>query len=317
MNTDIGFAANNSRHDLCIGLDIGASKVLGGLFMLDYASLEYRLVESVHATRSKEDNYFELLDTVIDIYSRLVSTNGQLRTKLIPFGVCSPGFYCSDRKEILHASLAKLSGQKLIEDISSRIKAIPVHLNDGNAFALGEALAGSGRGFKSVYGIVFGSGVGGGYVYNGNLVSGRNMLAGEWGQMIISLSAADWERGDFVKTQELLGRLALRKEYLGISREDLELFDILGIDGNKHRAREIIVSVLGAGLANVIFIVDPEAIILGGSLSVVPGFQETACLGLERFLVTKPCKTKILTSKLDAFSAVVGAAIAATHKLSR
>jgi len=155
-------------------------------------------------------------------------------------------------------------------DLKGRLAAtfdIPVTLdNDANAAALGEALFGAGKGKRSVFYVTISTGIGGGFVYNGNIIQGAHFCAGEVGNMIIRpdgpahpmLNQGSWET--------LASGTALTHQALQID-QDKSLFQ-LEQEGNVQakEALEQFVAHLATGIANLVHILDPDTIILGGGV---------------------------------------------------
>jgi len=195
---------------------------------------------------------------------------------------------------------------------------LPVKLeNDANAAALAEATLGAGKGASSVYYITISTGIGGGYVLNGQLVSGAQGNCGEIGNMIVNPSPDAYQgpglnRGalEGLASGTAIGRIG--KERLNITNGAQEVFQ-LAEQGNQQ-AQEIIdeaVNYLAIGLANIINTVNPEVIVIGGGVMkskdlilkpLIEKTREYVYPSLKESLVIKP-------AVLDQKAGLVGAGL--------
>ena len=199
-------------------------------------------------------------------------------------GIGIPGTESSVSGLIKNANSTCLIGQPLRQDLQTLLQREIRLANDANCFALSEATDGSGRGAASVFGIILGTGVGGGIVIDGRVLVGANSIAGEWGHNPLPATPADplaplacycgrqncietWLSGPGMAAdhqrstgQELVAEsIAARAEY-----GDVDCLNTL----NRYANR------LGRALATAINILDPEIIVLGGGLSKITHLYE-------------------------------------------
>lgn len=229
-------------------------------------------------------------------------------------GVGIPGTRSPDHGRIKNANSVCLIGQDLQGDLEQRLQR-PVRLaNDADCFALSEASDGAGTGASCVFGVILGTGVGGGIVVHGRLLAGPNAIAGEWGHNALPWrSAADG---------------APRRCYCGLD-DCIETFlsgpgwaarSGLGLDaGALYRAAEAgepaaraafarYCEQLARALASVINILDPEVIVLGGGLSKMAALYREVPPLLVRHVFSDQVNTRLLPARHGDSSGVRGAA---------
>ncbi|HSA71098.1 MAG TPA: ROK family protein [Burkholderiales bacterium] len=242
---------------LRIGIDLGGTKIEA--LALDAAGREV-IRKRISSPRG---DYAATVSAI----SSLVSELGEGSV-----GIGIPGALSQVTGLVKNANSTWLIGQPLKEDLEKALGR-PVKLeNDANCFALSEATDGAGKGAAVVFGVILGTGVGGGIVVNGKVLSGANAIAGEWGHNPLPLPSAQ----DLPLPDCYCGRAGCIETYLsgpGLAR-DHELRT-----GRRLPPEEIVslgdqsveryVERLARALASVINLLDPEVIVLGGGMSKV------------------------------------------------
>jgi predicted NBD/HSP70 family sugar kinase len=242
---------------LRIGIDLGGTKIEA--LALDAAGREV-IRKRIPSPRG---DYAATISAI----SSLVSEVGEGSV-----GIGIPGALSQVTGLVKNANSTWLIGQPLKEDLEKALGR-PVKLeNDANCFALSEATDGAGKGAAVVFGVILGTGVGGGIVVNGKVLSGANAIAGEWGHNPLPLPSAQ----DLPLPDCYCGRAGCIETYLsgpGLAR-DHELRT-----GRRLLPEEIVslgdqsleryVERLARALASVINLLDPEVIVLGGGMSKV------------------------------------------------
>lgn len=232
-----------------VGIDLGGTKIEGVL--ADGA----RRVSSKRIATPRD--YQGIVDAVAGLASEL----GPGR----PVAVCSPG---AERGGLVRLSnTGCLEGRPLRADIESALGAKIAMENDANCFALAEARAGAGRGHRRVFGVIMGTGVGGGIVEDGAIRRGASGSAGEWGHHVLHRGGLPCHCGRRGCAEQYLSGPALERAWDG-ERAPLRLVSAMaGAAADRWRAR--FVEDFGEGLANAITILDPDAVVLGGGVSNV------------------------------------------------
>jgi fructokinase len=173
---------------------------------------------------------------------------------------------------VKNANSTWLIGQPLKEDLERAIGREVRLENDANCFALSEATDGAGRGAAVVFGVILGSGVGGGIVAHGKLLIGPNAIAGEWGHNPLPwpqpedlpLPACYCGRAGCIETY--LSGPGLSADHSSLSGERLKAEEIVALQGSSLQRYE---ARLARSLASVINLLDPDVIVLGGGMSNV------------------------------------------------
>jgi fructokinase len=242
---------------LRIGIDLGGTKIEA--LALDAAGREV-IRKRIPSPRG---DYAATVSAI----SSLVSEFGEGSV-----GIGIPGALSQVTGLVKNANSTWLIGQPLKEDLEKALGR-PVKLeNDANCFALSEATDGAGKGAAVVFGVILGTGVGGGIVVNGKVLSGANAIAGEWGHNPLPLPSGQ----DLPLPDCYCGRAGCIETYLsgpGLARDHelrtgrrLPPEEIVSLG---DQSLERYVERLARALASVINLLDPEVIVLGGGMSKV------------------------------------------------
>ena len=250
-----------------IGIDLGGTKIEVISLVETGAPLLRRRVPT------PVGDYTRTLSTVADLVAMAEKELGQQGT----VGVATPGSISTRTGLIKNANSTVLNGKPLDRDVSTLLGR-PVRVeNDANCFALSEAVDGAGANADLVFGVILGTGVGGGLVIGRKLIVGHNRIAGEWGHNPLPWPH-DHERpgpacycGKHGCIETFLCGAALSRDYRSRTGKDLTAEEIaLAADSGDVPARECLVLYqdrLARGLATIINVFDPDVIVLGGGLS--------------------------------------------------
>lgn len=238
-------------------------------------------------------------------------------------GIGHPGSACPTDGRIRNANSTCLNGQPLQRDLAQQLQR-PVRLaNDADCLALSEATDGAAREFNTVFGVILGTGVGGGWVINGRLLQGPNGLTGEWGHNPLPISSTAELAGPVCycgKHGCLEARLSGPGLVADYQRQsgDAQIIAVPALiaaaDAGHTAASEALhrhTQRLARALAVIINAVDPDAIVLGGGVAqrpgLIPGLQ--GALPAHVFLpVGTPLQTRIVLPAYGDSSGVRGAA---------
>jgi fructokinase len=185
-------------------------------------------------------------------------------------GVGIPGALSRATGRVKNANSTWLIGRSLKEDLERALKREIRLENDANCFALSEAVDGAGQGARVVFGVILGTGVGGGIVVDGRLLTGSNAIAGEWGHNPLPLPTdADLPLppcycGRFGCIETYLSGPGLARDHQQITGARLTPEEIVSLRGKSLRRYE---ERLARALATVINLLDPDVIVLGGGMS--------------------------------------------------
>jgi fructokinase len=250
-----------------IGIDLGGTKIEAIALDTAGATLFRRRVPT------PAGDYTRILSAVADLVAGAEKELGQHGT----VGVAAPGSISTMSGLIKNSNSTVLNGKPLDRDLSNRLgRAIRLE-NDANCFALSEAVDGAGASAELVFGVILGTGVGGGLVIGKKLVAGHNRIAGEWGHNPLPW-LRDNERpglpcycGKQGCIETFLCGAALARDYRSRTGKDLTAEEIAVAassgDVPAQKCLTLYQDRLARGLAAVINVFDPDVIVLGGGLS--------------------------------------------------
>ena len=233
-------------------------------------------------------------------------------------GVGMPGIVSPATGLVKNANSVCLNGRPLNHDLE-RALARPVRIeNDANCFALSEASDGAASNRPCVFGVILGTGTGGGVVVNGRLLRGRNAVAGEWGHNPLPWQGlGEWPgescycgRTGCIETW--LSGPALARDYEQENQGATSASDIASRAQSGEAAAILCidryVNRLARALASIINVLDPEAIVLGGGLSSIDRLYTDVPRQWARFVFSDRVETELLPPKFGDSSGIRGAA---------
>ena len=278
-----------------LGLDLGGTKIAGlALDPQGRALAEHRMP-------SPRNDYAATIAALAEMVSVLEAAAGRRGS----IGIGMPGSISPASGLVQNANSTWLNGRPFRGDLEARLGR-PVRLaNDANCFALSEAVDGAGKGARSVFGVILGTGCGGGLVFDGKLIDGPRGVAGEWGHNPLPWAGA----GEHPGPKCWCGRAGcmetwvsgpgLQADHARASGETLSAEEIAARTAAGNAAAQASLarhaSRLARGLAAVINVLDPDVIVLGGGLSrlehlyrVLPGLAAPYVLAEPAQVIIKP-----------------------------
>ena len=249
-----------------IGIDLGATKI-------EYVLLNNNNKEVVRNRIDTPNNYNNTIVSIINIVKDLEKNNNMK----LSLGICHPGTIDKTTRLIKNAHNSQwLNEKNIVKDLKKTLKNNIYSENDANCFCLSEAYDGSASHYETVFGIILGSGCGGGFVINKKIISGSNGLGGEWSlnQMpeITNQNLKSEMKLDFSNRIEgYLSGKSMEKNYELLYKEKITAKEIF----SNYRKKEINAcdfindykNKLARSLVIIITTIDPEAIVFGGGVS--------------------------------------------------
>lgn len=297
-----------SGSDLRLGIDLGGTKIE----IVALAGDGQEVLRQRIAT--PQGDYPATLRAITD----LVTTNERNLGQRGTVGIGIPGTESQASGRIKNANSTCLIGQPLRADLQNMLKREVRLANDANCFALSEAIDGSGQGQPIVFGIILGTGVGGGIVINQQVITGANAIAGEWGHNPLPLpTAADLPLpacycGRHGCIECYLSGPGLAADHLRQTGEQLtaEEIDQRAQSGDSHCEASLqrYEARLGRALAGVINLLDPQVIVLGGGLSKMARLYQNLPANCAPHVFSDSCYTKFCPPQHGDSSGVRGAA---------
>jgi fructokinase len=291
-----------------IGVDLGGTKIEAVALQADTSILLRRRIATPR-------DYDGTLDGIAGLVADIESEAGGTGS----VGVGIPGVVSHASGVVKNANSTWLNGRPLRADLEARL-ARPVRVaNDANCFALSEAIDGAGRGRESVFGVILGTGVGGGIAIRQRILDGPNQIAGEWGHNPLPWMADD-ERTDAAEcycgkrgcVETFLSGPGFERDHALRSRVTRSSVEIVraATAGDEHAigTLERYHDRLARALATVINVLDPDAVVLGGGMSNLPDLPRRVSALLPRYVFSDSVLTKILPNVHGDSSGVRGAA---------
>ena len=286
-----------------IGIDLGATKIESVLLKENGLELHRNRIQS-------PKNYQKTISDITDIVNNIEKKF----KKNLNVGICHPGSTNLETGFIQNAFNSPwLNNQTFSKDISKSLNRNVYCENDANCFALSEAFDGSAKNFKTVFGIILGSGCGGGLVIDKKIIIGPNSFTGEWGH--IPIGKPDSE----TNIEEYISGKGLERKFTARFNKNLSAHEIFkNAKDNSQDEIEIIDEFkkkLARSLSLIINVIDPDAIVFGGGVSneieSLDEIKKTTEKYLSNFNNIKNVnlKTIFLKPKFGDASGVRGAAI--------
>jgi len=283
-----------------IGVDLGGTKT--EIIVLD----ENLNVIERKRVPTPQNNYDEIINTITTLVSDVSQS-----TSDFSLGICCPGAISKQTGLIKNSNTQCLIGKSLKEDLENKIQKNISIENDANCFTIAESKLGAGIGFDLVFGVIMGTGVGGGIVIDNTLHSGRTNIAGEWGHHTLHQNGNSCYCGKKGCVETYISGPSLEKrwnQFTGLTQTMPEIIENFDNRIGKQWKNEFLEN-FGHGLANVIDILDPDAIILGGGLSNIDFLYDEGKESIYSKVFSDMIKTPILKNNLGDSSGVFGAAL--------
>ncbi|MEM7362526.1 MAG: ROK family protein [Pseudomonadota bacterium] len=297
-----------------LGIDLGGTKIEGIL-------LEANEIVDVFRTATPKDDYPATINAIIDVISELESRH--TIDQPLPVGIGTPGAISHRTGLMKNCNSTCLNGQNLLADLARQSGRSVRIANDADCFALSEASDGAGKNGRSVFGVILGTGVGGGLCYQGKLLEGANAICGEWGHNPIALNALTTVPnqtllpgracycGRYDCVEAWLSGPAFEARYLERTQQHRSARDITSCLQTDQVAADLMEQychLLALALSNVINIFDPDIIVLGGGMSNIPQLYDRVPEILPTYVFSDQINTIISQARHGDSSGVRGAA---------
>ena len=292
------------------GIDLGGTKIEG--VVLDPESFQVKARTRIPT--EQEQGYHHIVGQIKKLVELLETETGLVADRI---GIGTPGSTDPSSGKLKNSNTVCLNGQPLYDDIKKTLD-IPVNMaNDANCFALAEARMGVVPEVypeaNVVFGVIMGTGVGGGVVINNQVLNGRHGIGGEWGHTFLDDSGGSCYCGDVGCTEQVISGPALEKFYSQISGNQLKLKQIVErfrekSDEHAVKTIERLIHFFGKGLSNVINVLDPDVIVIGGGVGNIEELYTLGIASLNEHIFNPHFETTIVKPKLGDSAGVFGAA---------
>ncbi len=287
-----------------IGIDLGGTKTEGVLM-----TLSGEIAHKERCPTPKSGGFTAILQNIASLalsLEELAGTNCKV-------GICTPGSISSRNGLLKNSNTVCLNGKAIQDDLEKLLDREIRIENDANCFALSEAMDGAGRDHEIVFGVIMGTGVGGGLVFNKQLIKGRHAIAGEWGHNVLHADGPDCYCGKKGCVETFLSGPALLNQYIKYGGENAaNAIDVVKFARCKQpiatKVFQQFIENFGFAMSQVVNIVDPDVIVLGGGMSAVNELYELGFEVLSKKVFNDFYDGKVLKNKHGDSSGVRGAA---------
>ena len=283
-----------------IGIDLGGTKTEGIILNDNLEPIERKRIPT------PQNDYNAILNSVVDLVNDLKS-----KTNDSTIGICTPGAISKKTGLIKNSNTQCLIGMPLKEDLEKALGQKVSMENDANCFAMAEAKMGAAKDYDVVFGVIMGTGVGGGIVINKKIHHGRTNIAGEWGHHTLHQNGNKCYCGKNGCVETYISGPALEKRWNEITGKKDSLPQIIqNLDDDKAiQWKNEFLHNFGTALANVIDILDPDAIVLGGGVSNVSFLYDEGKKAVYDSVFSDLVDTPILKNQLGDSAGVFGASL--------
>lgn len=284
-----------------VGIDLGGTKIEG--ICLDE---KLQIIQRKRIPTNQQNGYHHIVDSIVSLIHDVAKNMPDYSV-----GICTPGAISKKTGLIKNSNTQCLIGMPLKEDLEKSLNKKISMENDANCFAMAEATMGAGIGFGVVFGVILGTGVGGGIVIDGRIHKGRTNIAGEWGHHILHRNGNICYCGQLGCVETYISGPALEKRWLEITKKKQSLPEIIQnlTHKNAQEWKKEFLDNFGVSLANVIDILDPDAIVLGGGVSNIDFLYTEGKKSVYDKVFSDLVDTPILKNKLGDSAGVFGAAL--------
>ena len=283
-----------------LGIDLGGTKVEAILLDENFNTVQRKRVPT------PQNDYTKILNTISTLAADLLENIDNYS-----IGICTPGAISKKTGLIKNSNTQCLIGKPLKEDLENKLDKKISMENDANCFAIAESTMGAAKEFDVVFGMIMGTGVGGGIVIDKKIHQGRTNIAGEWGHHTLHQNGNNCYCGKQGCVETYISGPALEKRWKELTGKSQNMPEIIQNPENPKAKqwKDEFLENFGFGLANVIDILDPDVIVLGGGLSNIDFLYTEGKDSVYSKVFSDLVDTPILKNKLGDSAGVVGAAL--------
>jgi fructokinase len=287
-----------------IGIDLGGTKIEGVVLDGDGKEIIRKRIPT-----EREKGYEHILNRLKSLHDELAAAAGQPTT----FGIGTPGAIAPRTGLLKNSNTVCMNGRPVKRDLEKLLGRKVEAQNDANCFALAEALMGAGRGRNLVFGVIMGTGCGGGIVYKGEVFTGPQGIGGEWGHMCIDPQGPVCYCGQKGCVETFISGGGLEQRYLeryGVRRPLKEVeAEYFARDARAVEFMQEFFDRYGRAMANLIDILDPDVVVLGGGVSNFKAIYNEGLKAVQKYVFTDVLETPIVKHELGDSAGVLGAAL--------
>ncbi len=289
-----------------LGIDLGGTKIEAILIDEENTVLQRKRVPTL-----REEGYDAILERIVTLAQEFI----ELADIHTPIGVCTPGAIDMATNQLKNSNTVCLIGKPIKTDLEEKLQMHILLENDANCFALAETLFGAAKGYQVVFGVIMGTGVGGGIIVGEKIHRGANHIAGEWGHHILYPGGKRCYCGNRGCVETYISGTALENEWESLTGKFKCVTDIFSEElyHQYPEWKENLIRDFGRSLANVVDILDPDAIVLGGGLSKIDTLYTEGVQAVYKEAFSEIVTTPVLRNRLGDSAGVFGAAMLGGH----
>ncbi len=292
------------------GIDLGGTKVEGVVIK---SKDDPSVLARFRVPTEQEGGYRHIIGQIERVVKEL---ERQTNIKAEKIGIGTPGTHDPITNTHKNSNTTCINGLPFKQDLSAQL-GITVNLaNDANCFAIAEANLGIVKDFmpnaEVVFGVIMGTGVGGGVVINNKVINGRQGIAGEWGHNYLDSVGGKCYCGKVGCVETVFSGPALERYYASLTGNKLKLKEIMSsleTDPAAMATKNHLIKQFGKAIAYIINILDPDAIVLGGGVGNVRELYTEGVAEAAKHIFNKRMDTVFLKPKLGDSAGVFGAAL--------
>jgi len=294
------------------GLDLGGTKIEGAILE---SRTNPRVLHRLRIPTESGKGYDHIVNQVAKLVEMLSAESGLKPTAI---GIGHPGTLDPNTGTIKNANTTALNGRPFHLDLEKKLGASVRLANDANCFAIAEAMLGRVPhvlpNAEVVFGVILGTGVGGGWVIHGKVINGRQGIGGEWGHNFLDESGGPCYCGRTGCVETVISGPALEKFYEKLTLRHVPLREIvaaaeMGDDEAAVQTMNRLIQFFGRAIAVVINIMDPDAIVLGGGVGNIDRLYTDGVAEAQKYLFNTRIDTVFLKPELGDSAGVFGAAL--------
>lgn len=297
------------------GIDLGGTKVEGAVLQ---SPTDPKVLFRDRLPTEGHKGYEHILGQIKSVVDLMEASMGYRSPRI---GMATPGTLDPSTGLMKNSNSTSLNGKPLKQDLE-KLLAVEVSMaNDANCFALAEANMGAVKekfpNAKVVFGIIMGTGVGGGVVVDGKVINGLHGIGGEWGHNFLDESGGPCYCGKSGCVEKVLAGPALEKFYTSLSGSPKSLKEVYkayqaGNDPFAVKTIERMNHFFGIALSVVINILDPDVVVIGGGVGNIDTLYSGGVNSLRNYIFNNRLDTPILKPRLGDSAGVFGAAFLTT-----
>ncbi len=268
-----------------------------------------RIVRRIRRSTPTTQGYTAIVRSIKDLVLELEQHAG----KSCRVGIGTPGAISSVSGKMKNANTVCLNDRPLLQDLEQLLSRSIKIENDANCFSLSEAIDGAGKNKTIVFGIIMGTGVGGGIVVNQQLISGAQHIAGEWGHNILETNGPDCYCGQKGCVETFLSGRGLVQCHIANGGDPCDkppdiVKKTCDGDATAKKTFDQFLDRFGRAVASVINILDPDVVVIGGGLSNIEYLYTEGRNRVEHYVFNDELRTAIVPNRHGDSSGVRGAA---------